>query len=90
MKRTILLIAIASILITLAGCANIQIGSNNYGACPLEAKASKWAVHDPNRPHPKVITPGMANQPPSDAIVLFDGTDLSEWTSAKTEGKPAI
>lgn len=26
-------------------------------------------------------------QPPSDAIVLFDGTDLSEWTF--TDGRPS-
>ncbi len=43
-----------------------------------------WHVHDPARPHPKVITPGaQPGQPPSDAIVLFDGKDLSKWTSAK-------
>lgn len=30
-------------------------------------------------PEPKVITPGTAGGPPSDAIVLFDGKDLSKW-----------
>ncbi len=39
-----------------------------------------WHVHDPARPHPKVITPGSApGAPPSDAVVLFDGKDLSRW-----------
>jgi hypothetical protein len=43
-----------------------------------------WHVHDPARPHPKVVTPGaQPGQPPSDAIVLFDGVDLSKWTAAK-------
>ncbi len=30
-------------------------------------------------PEPKVIDPGDATRPPSDAIVLFDGKDLSQW-----------
>src|SRR5687768_10519742 len=39
-----------------------------------------WHVHDPNRPHPKVVTPAaMAGGAPSDAVVLFDGKDLSKW-----------
>lgn len=28
---------------------------------------------------PKVVNPGPAGGPPSDAIVLFDGKDLSQW-----------
>ena len=41
----------------------------------------KWHVHDPDRPHPPVVTPGATPYaPPSDAIVLFDGKDLSKWT----------
>jgi 3-keto-disaccharide hydrolase len=28
---------------------------------------------------PPIVTPGDAGSPPSDAIVLFDGTDLSAW-----------
>jgi hypothetical protein len=42
-----------------------------------------WHVHDPARPHPKVVTPGgVPGAPPSDAIVLFDGKDLSQWCQA--------
>lgn len=39
-------------------------------------------VHDPNRPHPPVVTPSeMPGGPPSDAIILFDGKDLSKWSA---------
>ncbi|GAB4497165.1 MAG: DUF1080 domain-containing protein [Saprospiraceae bacterium] len=34
-------------------------------------------------PEPRVVTPGLGTKPPSDAIVLFDGTDFSEWFSTK-------
>ncbi|MEL7266201.1 MAG: DUF1080 domain-containing protein [Planctomycetota bacterium] len=42
-------------------------------------------MHDRARPRPQIIVPGKplnqspAGAPPSDAIVLFDGTDLSQW-----------
>ena len=40
----------------------------------------KWHVHDSELPHPNMVTPGKApGAPSSDAIVLFDGTDLSRW-----------
>ena len=35
-------------------------------------------------PIPEIVTPGNLYSPPSDAIVLFDGTDLSQWSSAAT------
>jgi hypothetical protein len=47
----------------------------------------KWRVHDVNRPRPQMVTPGTATSPPSDAIVLFDGKDLSRWTTI-VKGKP--
>ncbi len=64
-----------------------------YGDPPDEHHP--WAVHDGNRPQPKVVTPGtfssqeQAGQPPSDAIILFDGKDLSGWESAEEGGGPA-
>jgi len=42
----------------------------------------EWRQHDPDRPAPKRIDPGKAGPPapvPADAIVLFDGKDLSQW-----------
>ncbi len=50
-----------------------------YDDTPL-IPGSKFKVHDSTRPQPPVVTVGDDNaQPPSDAIVLFDGTDLSGW-----------
>jgi len=45
-------------------------------------------------PQPKIVTPGNATSnafisPPSDAIVLFDGKDLSQWKSGGREGGEA-
>jgi hypothetical protein len=37
-------------------------------------------VHDSERPDPAVVSPGTpANRPPSDAVVLFDGTSHAGW-----------
>lgn len=53
----------------------------------------EWKIHDRNRPQPPIVTPGQAStqdrpgSPPSDAIVLFDGKDLSKWQGA--DGGPA-
>lgn len=38
-------------------------------------------------PEPRIVTPGASNSaPPSDAIVLFDGTDLDAWKHANGAG----
>ena len=39
-------------------------------------------------PVPPKVTPGQGVKPPSDAIILFDGTDLNKWESA-SQGRPA-
>lgn len=45
----------------------------------------KWRVHDPDRPYPQMVTPGGApGAPPSDAVVLFDGTSLNAWQAQAT------
>jgi hypothetical protein len=53
--------------------------------------SGKWHVHDPARPVPPVVTPGATFSDgapaPSDAVVLFDGTDLSHWKCEKGDVK---
>jgi hypothetical protein len=50
-----------------------------------EAQSGRPQVTEVHEPVPPVVTPGLNNLPPSDAIVLFDGTDLSAWEKADGE-----
>ena len=64
-----------------------------YSDTPM-LPGDKWHVHDGNRPPPRVVTPGSFStpdrpgKPPSDAIVLFDGKDLSKWRGGKGGDAP--
>ena len=67
-------------------CATI--GAVLMSIVPAICKAqidTRWKIHDMDRPLPAVINPGTQStqdspgRPPSDAIVLFDGKDLSKW-----------
>jgi hypothetical protein len=63
-------------------------GVSGFQDTPLEP-GLPWHVHDPARPQPPTVTPGTFSElatPPSDAIVLFDGKDLSHWRDKKTGG----
>lgn len=45
-----------------------------------------YRVHDSSRPQPRIVTPGTPpTAAPSDAIVLFGGTDLSGWVKVNGE-----
>jgi hypothetical protein len=68
----------------LAGCATQQAAEKSEVRQYVETDTGRWLIHDMNRPAPPVVAPG---QVPSDAIVLFDGTDLSAWTD--TKGNPS-
>ena len=94
MRRTILLSAVVCWFVILAGCAT-QEAAKAPETGPekgpklqyVETDTGRWLIHDVNRPVPDVITPGtgstqsQAGTAPSDGVVLFDGTDLSEWTA---------
>lgn len=79
-------------MLTSNAFAAASTGSPFYGSPPDDHHA--WAVHDQNRPQPIRITPGTLSsadkpgQPPSDAIVLFDGThaSLAKWESDPKNG----
>src|SRR6185503_18099827 len=59
-------------------------GKLGYSDTPL-IPGTQWHVHDGDRPQPRVVAPGTTFSQlaaaPSDAIVLFDGTDFSKWKS---------
>ncbi len=72
-------------LISLAAAASAQNSPVGYSDTPV-IPGQKWKVHDIDRVHPHQVTPGVNGSAPSDAVVLFDGKDLSKWDAMK-DGK---
>jgi hypothetical protein len=95
MFRNVAVFSFVSLLVILSSCTTEQTikaakeGEKNQNIQYVETETGRWLVHDMNRPAPPVITPSTEStqarpgQAPSDAIVLFDGTDLSKWVSSR-------
>lgn len=59
-------------------CAFLALPTHDADAQP----STRWPIHSPDRPAPRIIKPpatAWTVAPPSDATVLFGGTDLSRW-----------
>ncbi|MYD43470.1 MAG: DUF1080 domain-containing protein [Gammaproteobacteria bacterium] len=69
----------------------MRVLAKGYTDTPV-IPGQSWRVHDIDRPMPPVITPGSSSTqsqtgtPPSDAIVLFDGSNTHAW--ANRQGGP--
>lgn len=63
------------------------LGAAGAGAVACTATAAAYFVDEYKSgivwPEPPVVTPGTDGGPPSDAVVLFDGKDLSHWNGAE-------
>jgi len=87
--KKIQILASTFVLAVLISCnTNAQ---NRYPSTPPEVSPMpmKPEMTEIWNPEVALVTPGKNNSDaPSDAIVLFDGKDLSQWVSAKDGGAP--
>ena len=88
-RRSILRAALSTAAALTIACAQQPAQKNHdlgYDDTP-QIPGQKWRVHDNTRPHPPKVAPAaQPGQPPADAIVLFDGKDLSKWTARMRGG----
>ncbi len=74
MKR---IIQILPLLFLLSNCKSIAQGNKKANYIPTKPEETEvW------KPKVPVVTAGIKNQVPSDAIILFDGTSLDQWESS--------
>jgi hypothetical protein len=89
-KSLIALTVLAGTTLFTSTASSLAADTLGYKDTPL-VQGLPWHVHDPDRPRPKVVTSGKSFSQgapaPSDAVVLFNGTDLSKWKSDKGEAK---
>ena len=84
MKKVILISAL------LAGVAIIyaqqpQQQAQQQAQQQVQQRPPSWAPESTEwyHPEPAKVTPGAGTKPPSDAIILFDGTNLDKWESQR-------
>lgn len=84
MNSSLFLVAIIALTLPLCAADTAKPGYKDTPMIP----GTPWHVHDSDRPQPRVVAPARQDGlPPADAIVLFDGTDLSKWRSGKDAAK---
>jgi hypothetical protein len=77
MKRRSALLVITLSMVSLTFAQPIEV---DFAA--LQA-TKPWAATEQWKPIPPKVTPGYFTSAPSDAVVLFDGTDLKNWHTPK-------
>lgn len=81
-------LALASLAAASAARPSRQDHNPGYDDTP-HLPGNRWRVHDKARPRPAVVKPGEGTSPPSDAVVLFDGTGLGAWRAESGEAPAA-
>ncbi len=85
LMRFLLFTALAAIAAAQQPAPDVGDDRRGYTDTP-QIPGQTWKVHDAARQHPPKVTPGqplLNEAPPSDAIVLFDGKDLSKWNTVR-------
>jgi len=84
--RVVLAVFLALLPAVGAGCTGSPDGSE--GATDTAAQEASMDTLSPRpedtevwEPEPPIVGPGRNGAPPSDAIVLFDGSDLAAWSA---------
>jgi hypothetical protein len=81
------LLASISLIASVAFLAQAPSTDLGYTDTPM-LPGLPYHVHDPARPRPPIVTPAVrVGDAPSDATVLFDGSNLTAWTPTKQPWK---
>jgi 3-keto-disaccharide hydrolase len=88
-RAGIFLVVLLSVSLVLLSLPQAQAPGSSLGYTDTPMLPNlPYHVHDPARPHPREVTPAaLPGGAPSDAIVLFDGRDLSRWTPTRQAWK---
>lgn len=88
MKTKAMVMGLCAVLLVISSCATTTNKTCSKILIPAGTEPLPWPEDFDNQPQPTVITPGPEDRlPPSDAIVLFEGEDISPWLG--DDGKTA-